>query len=192
MQGQLGELEEKLSQREASIESLNGELETARGEASGAMEKLSALSEDAASAIGMKNTLQAEIDALSTQIAELRARWDMLYQVAEDEPAFKAYFVVADKTHWFPLTHLSSALGIPTVRLKRQLQKFIDVGLLEIDADRIRPLNLSDVAKKAATSEEQLIEEAKAEIEEMEGSLEEEESATDVEEIPEDEPKDDQ
>ena len=116
----------------------------------------------------------------------------MLYQVAEDEPAFKAYFVVADKTHWFPLTHLSSALGIPTVRLKRQLQKFIDAGLLEIDADRIRPLNLSDVAKAAASSEEQLIEEAKAELEEMGTSTEDSEPTTDIENTTEDEQQNDQ
>ena len=73
----------------------------------------------------------------------MQTRWDALYQIAEDEPAFKAYFIIAGKTNWFPLPHLSSALGIPTILLKRNLQKFIDAGLIEIEDDKIRPRTLS-------------------------------------------------
>ncbi|MHA1137370.1 MAG: hypothetical protein ACTSSE_12875, partial [Candidatus Thorarchaeota archaeon] len=97
-------------------------------------------------------------------IIELKTRWDSLYTIAEDTPEFKAYFLVADKTQWFQLSHLSSALGIPTVLLKRQMQKFIDAGLIEMENDQIRARSLSDLAKEAEGKEAQMIEDAKAEM----------------------------
>ena len=66
---------------------------------------------------GAKQVYDTEISDLKTQVVELKTRWDSLYTIAEDTPEFKAYFLVADKTQWFQLSHLSSALGIPSVLL---------------------------------------------------------------------------
>ena len=64
---------------------------------------------------------------------------------------------------WFQLPHLSSALGIPTVLLKRNLQKFVDVGLLEIEDDKVRPRSLSDIVEEVKVTDEQMLETARAE-----------------------------
>ncbi len=150
------------------MQSLKQEVNDLKSKKSELDVRIKALAEEVALLKGEKDAHTAERDSLAAQIAELKARWDMLYQVAESEPAFRAYFVVADKTHWFPLRHLSSALGIPTSRLKTELQGFIDAGLIEIENDRVRPKNLTDVAKKVAGLTEEAVEAAQAELDESE------------------------
>ncbi len=165
LKGKLAAANETISQRNSTIEQLRDEVSQLSGSAVHMEARIDELDEKLAVLSGERDSSEAEAERLAIQIAELEARWDMLYQVAEDEPGFKAYFVVADKKHWFQLSHLSSALGVPVVLLKRQLQKFIDVGLLEIDDERIRPRNLSQVAQEAAGAEEKVLEDAKVELE---------------------------
>jgi predicted nuclease with TOPRIM domain len=162
--GQLIANQSRLAQKETELDSLKEELEKVRTEKTRIEEVLASTADEMASLRGAKQGYDAEIDPLKTQVMELKARWHALYTIAEDEPAFKAYFLVADKTQWFQLSHLSSALGIPSVLLKRQMQKFIDAGLLEMEGDKIRARSLSDLAREAEDNEAQMIEDAKAEM----------------------------
>jgi chromosome segregation ATPase len=148
-QGQLAEAHERLTQREDNVESLKAEIQTLRESNTNLESQMSSITEEAASLRGVKQSDQSELESLKAQLDELKARWENLYKVAEDEPAFRAYFMIADKQFtWLPLSHLSQALGIPTVLLKRDLQKFVDAGLVEIEGDRVRPLSMSELAAK--------------------------------------------
>ena len=148
-QGQLAEALERLAQREGSLESLKAEIQTLRENNTNLESKTSLMTEEVAALRGVKESDQAEIESLEVQLNELKSRWENLCQVAEDEPAFRAYFMIADKQFtWLPLSHLSQALGIPTVLLKRDLQKFVEAGLVEIEGDRVRPLSMSELAAK--------------------------------------------
>jgi len=148
-QGQLAKAHERLAQREDTVESLKIEVQMLRESNSNLESQMSSITEEAAALRGVKKSDQAELESLKAQLDELKARWENLYQVAEDEPAFRAYFMIADKKFtWLPLSHLSQALGVPTVLLKRNLQKFADAGLVEIEGDRVRPLSMSEVATK--------------------------------------------
>jgi predicted nuclease with TOPRIM domain len=163
VQGQLAQVNEQLGQKAAELSALRSDLEQLKQEKAAADSQMIEMSDKLASLTGSERDYQAEIDELNAKVAELQARWDTLYRVAEDDPTFKAYFLVADKTQWFQLPHLSSALGVPTVLLKRNLQKFVDAGLLEIEGDRVRPRSLSDLVADVESSEETLIENARAE-----------------------------
>ena len=148
-QGQLAEAHERLTQREDDVESLKAEIQTLRESNTNLESQMSSITEEAASLRGVKQSDQSELESLKAQLDELKARWENLYKVAEDEPAFRAYFMIADKQFtWLPLSHLSQALGIPTVLLKRDLQKFVDAGLVEIEGDIVRPLSMSELAAK--------------------------------------------
>ncbi len=154
-QGQLAEALERLAQRENSVESLKAEIQTLRENNTILESKMSLMTEEVATLRGVKESDQAETESLEVQLNELKSRWENLYQVAEDEPAFRAYFMIADKKFtWLPLSHLSQALGIPTVLLKRDLQKFVDVGLVEIEGDRVRPLSMSQSTAKPEDADE--------------------------------------
>lgn len=153
--GQLAEIKENLSQREGTIQELREEISQIKEANTELESKYNSTSEELSSKKGIEDTLNAEIETLKTQMAELKARWETLYTVAEDEPAFKAYFLIADKEHtWLPLSHLSKALGIPTALLKRNLQKFLDIGLIEMESDKIRARKISEVAEDISSDEE--------------------------------------
>jgi DNA repair exonuclease SbcCD ATPase subunit len=148
-QGQLAKAQERLAQREDTVESLKVDVQMLRASNSNLESQMSSMTEEVAASRGVKKSNQAELESLKAQLDELKARWENLYQVAENEPAFRAYFMIADKKFtWLPLSHLSQALGVPTVQLTRDLQKFVDVGLVEIDGDRVRPLSMSKLATK--------------------------------------------
>ena len=163
VQGQLAQQSEQLSQKESEVTSLQGEIEMLKQEKVSAESRISTMVDELASLKGSERDFEAELVEMSNKVDELKARWDTLYRVAEDDPTFKAYFLVADKTQWFQLPHLSSALGIPTVLLKRNLQKFVDAGLLEIEDDKVRPRSLSELADDVSKSEEKMLEDARAE-----------------------------
>ncbi len=171
--GRISELEEITLQKEKYIQSLQDELAKSKGRIQTIESENITYSSRIANLEGEITSLEEEFGSAKADVAEMQARWEMLYQVAEDEPAFKAYFVVAGKTHWFPIQHLSSALGVPMVLLKRQLQKFIDAGLVEIQDDKIRPMNLSEVAKNLAGMDEEAIKEV---TEQVDTSTEDEET----------------
>ena len=162
-QGQLARVNEKLGQKDTEIVALRSQLHSLRKEKESVESQFNKQSDKLASLMGSQRDYQTEIDEMNAKLMELQARWDTLYSVAEDDPAFKAYFLVADKTQWFQLSHLSSALGIPTVLLKRNLQKFVDAGLLEIDGDRVRPRSLSDIVRDAESSKKAMLETARVE-----------------------------
>jgi DNA repair exonuclease SbcCD ATPase subunit len=164
LRGKLAQANETISQRDATIERLREEVDRLSESAEQMGIRMSELEATMAVLRGERQAAEAQAEELAVRVAELKARWDMLYQVAEEEPAFKAYFLVADKKHWFELSHLSSALGVPVVLLKRQLQRFIDARLLELDGERIRPRNLSEVAQAAAGGEETLLEDARVDL----------------------------
>ncbi|KXH71074.1 MAG: hypothetical protein AM326_12075 [Candidatus Thorarchaeota archaeon SMTZ-45] len=168
IQGQLVQATEQLGQKDDELSALRTELERITQEKMSADSQISEMSEKLALLMGSERDYQAEVDGMNTRVAELQARWDALYRIAEDDPTFKAYFLIADKTQWFQLSHLSSALGIPTVLLKRNLQKFVDVGLLEINGDRIRPRSFSNLIKDMKSSDEELIRSAQTESDEKE------------------------
>ncbi len=164
LEGEVAKLREEVEQRDSTIEYLKQEVVTATDYSTALELKANELNNQLAKAEGDARSLRAENETLQAQIAELTARWNTLYQVAESEPAFKAYFLVADKTRGVPLSHLSAAMGIPIRRLKEDLQKFISVGLIEIVDDTVRPRPLSEVARRLVGEEEQMIEEVKAEL----------------------------
>jgi chromosome segregation ATPase len=143
VRGQIMVLEDKLHQRDAAMDLLKKEIRELEESKAALESKIETMNYESAEWKGLKDTQTAEIESLRAKVQEMETRWDALYQIAEDEPAFKAYFIIAGKTNWFPLQHLSSALGIPTILLKRQMQKFIDAGLVEIKDDKIRPKTLS-------------------------------------------------
>jgi hypothetical protein len=163
VQGQLVQLNERIGQKDTELTALRAELDQLKQEKVAVDSQVSEMSDKLASLMGTERDYQAEVDEMNAKVAELQARWDTLYRVAEDDPTFKAYFLVADKTQWFQLPHLSSALGIPTVLLKRNLQKFVDAGLLEIEGDKVRPRSLKELAEDVESSEEAMLEEARAE-----------------------------
>lgn len=146
IRGHIMVLEDKLAQRDAAIALLKKETAEHEEKEKVLESELERMQYEAAEWMGQRDAQSAEAQKLQARIKEMENRWDALYQIAEDEPAFKAYFIIAGKTNWFPLQHLSSALGIPTILMKRQLQKFIDAGLVEIDEDRIRPKTLSEAS----------------------------------------------
>ncbi len=164
LQGRLAELQETLKQKDMTIDELSETIKEFNAERSELQSRVQELDEEVSQLRGAKEGLLLEIETLRRKIAELQARWELLYQVAEESPAFRAYFVVADKEHWFPLSHLSSALGIPVVRLKQQLERFIEVGLLEIDGDRIRPKKLTEVVKEVLDQDERVLSEARGDL----------------------------
>ncbi|MHA1770702.1 MAG: hypothetical protein ACTSYL_02870 [Candidatus Thorarchaeota archaeon] len=164
LEGELARLRTDLEQRDETIKYLREETAKSSEYASALEIKATELNEQLAKSEGEIRSLRTENESLQAQIAELTARWNTLYQVAEDEPAFKAYFLVADKTRGVPLSHLSAAMGIPVRRLKEDLEKFIEVGLVEIDGGIVRPRALSDVARDLQGQEDQMIEEVKAEL----------------------------
>ncbi|TXT56042.1 MAG: hypothetical protein BAJATHORv1_30426 [Candidatus Thorarchaeota archaeon] len=147
--GTISELEERIEQKDETIQTYQQQI-AGLNEKVGELEwKIISMSDELSSKRGLNDTHEAELVALNKQIEELKARWDMLYQVAEDEPAFKAYFLIADKEYsWLPLQHISQALGVPTVLLKRNLQKFVDIGLVEIKDDKIRPKSIKDAIQE--------------------------------------------
>jgi chromosome segregation ATPase len=164
VKGQLAQTQERFAQKETENETLKDEIANLKEKISEFEDVLAGSADEMASLRGAKQVYDSEIGDLKTQIIELKTRWDSLYQIAEDTPEFKAYFLIADKTQWFQLSHLSSALGIPTVLLKRQMQKFIDAGLIEMENDQVRARSLSDLAKEAEGKEAKMLEEAKAEV----------------------------
>ncbi|MHA2146014.1 MAG: hypothetical protein ACXAB0_11230 [Candidatus Thorarchaeota archaeon] len=163
VQGQLAEQSEHLNQRESEIASLKAEVERLRLEKITSEKQASSMIDELASLKGSERDVEAEISEMSREVNELKARWETLVQVAEDDSTFKAYFLIADKTQWFQIPHLSSAIGVPTVLLKRNLQKFVDAGLLEIEDDRVRPRSLSELVEEVKTAEEQMLEDARVE-----------------------------
>ncbi|TFH09794.1 MAG: hypothetical protein E4H14_03775 [Candidatus Thorarchaeota archaeon] len=169
--GQLAQTQERLDQKESEIVSLKEEIEKIKAVKTEFEEVLASSADEMAALRGAKHEYDTQVNDLKMQVIELKTRWHSLYTIAEDTPAFKAYFLVADKTQWFQISHLSSALGIPTVLLKRQMQKFIDAGLLEIENDQIRARSLSDLAKEAEGKEAQMIQDAKAEMSDEEVDL---------------------
>jgi chromosome segregation ATPase len=171
VQGQLAELTENLSQRETEISILKSEIEKLQEDKVSADSQVRSMVDELASLKGSERDVAAEIDEMSREVDELKARWETLYRVAEDDSTFKAYFLIADKTQWFEISHLSSALGTPTVQLKRNLQKFVDVGLLEIDGDKVRPRSLSELASNVKESEVQMLEDARAESDDTDSQL---------------------
>jgi myosin heavy subunit len=164
MEGKLASQNEQLQQKDDELARLRSELESFREEKAASEPRIRALIDELATLKGSERDVDAEVAQMSSEIAELKTRWETLYRVAEDDTTFKAYFLIADKTQWFQLSHLSSALGIPTVLLTRNLQKFVDAGLLEIDGDRVRPRSLSDLAAEARQTEEELLEAARIEV----------------------------
>ncbi len=164
LEGEVAKLKTNLEQRDEMIQYLRDEVAKSSEYASELETKANEINDKLTKAEGEVHSLRTENNSLQAQIAELRARWNTLYQVAETEPAFKAYFLVADKTRGVPLTHLSAAMGIPTRRLKEDLEKFIEVGLVELDGDVVRPRALSEVARELQGQEAQMIEEVRAEL----------------------------
>ncbi|MHA1290375.1 MAG: hypothetical protein ACTSPB_23590, partial [Candidatus Thorarchaeota archaeon] len=138
IKGQLAQTTERYDQKESENASLREEILKLKSRIEEYETVLASSTDEMATLRGSKEVYDSEIGNLKGQIIELKTRWDSLYTIAEDTPEFKAYFLVADKTQWFQLSHLSSALGIPTVLLKRQMQKFIDAGLIEMENDQIR------------------------------------------------------
>ena len=167
--GKLTKIEETLSQRESTIHELKEEVGLLKGSNMDLESKYSEISKDLSAKKIIEDDLTSEIESLRTQLDELKVRWDTLYNIAEDEPAFKAYFLIADKEYtWLPLSHISKALGIPTALLKRNLQKFLDVGLIEMESEKIRARKISSIDKRIASNEESDETETEAEIAESE------------------------
>ncbi|MBD3407396.1 MAG: hypothetical protein GF411_14865 [Candidatus Lokiarchaeota archaeon] len=156
LSGTISELEDRIAQKDETIESYQQQI-VGLNEKIGELEwKIISMSDELSTKRGLDDSHEAEIIALNEQIEELKARWDMLYQVSEDEPAFKAYFLIADKEYsWLPLQHISQALGVPTVLLRRNLQKFVDIGLVEIEDDKIRPKSIKEVIKTEPLGDEE-------------------------------------
>ena len=150
LKGRVSSLEEKVTQQQSTIENLQSEKTRLESERADLEDKIDGLEGQLSQIRSEYKTTMSNLEFARSRISELEARWNVLVQIAEDEPTFQAYFIIADKSQWLPLSHLSSALGIPTVRLKGQLQKFIDAGLVEIEGEKIRPVQLSDITKDEA------------------------------------------
>jgi chromosome segregation ATPase len=150
LQGEVSSLEERVAQQQSAIEHLQSEKTELESETSDFRGKVEDLESQLAKTRSEYKTTLSALEFARSRTSELEARWDVLVQIAEDEPTFQAYFIIADKSQWFPLSHLSSALGIPTVRLKGQLQKFVNAGLVEIEGEKIRPVQLSKITKDGA------------------------------------------
>lgn len=170
VQGQLTQQTELMAKKEDELTSLRERFDMLQQQKAETESQLRTASDELASLKGSERHAATEIAQMLGEVDELKARWETLYRVAEDDPTFKAYFLIADKTQWFQLPHLSSALGIPTVLLKRNLQKFVDAGLLEIDGDRVRPRSLSDIVNESKKSEEQMLQSAREEVERDDGA----------------------
>jgi predicted transcriptional regulator len=167
--GRLIEIEEILSQRESTIYKLREEVGLLKGANMDLESKYGSISKELSAKKAIEDDLTVKNESLRMQMAELKARWDTLYNIAEDEPAFKAYFLIADKEHtWLPLSHLSKALGIPTAHLKRNLQKFLDVGLIEMESEKIRARRISSIDEKSSSEEKSNASETEKEIVEPE------------------------
>ncbi len=154
LKGEVSSLKETVTQQQSTIDNLQSEKNQLESESTDLEVKAEDLERQLAKIRSEYKTTLSALELARSRISELEARWDILVQIAEDEPTFQAYFVIADKSQWFPLSHLSSALGIPTVRLKGQLQKFVNAGLVEIEGENIRPVQLSKIAKDGADRNE--------------------------------------
>ncbi|TFG13243.1 hypothetical protein EU537_07100 [Candidatus Thorarchaeota archaeon] len=145
LKGKVSSLEETVAQQQSAIENLQSEKIQLESERADLQHTIGDLENQLSKIRSEYRTTMSDFELARSRISELEARWDVLVQIAEDEPTFQAYFIIADKSQWFPLSHLSSALGVPTVRLKGQLQKFINAGLVEIEGEKIRPVQISNI-----------------------------------------------
>jgi chromosome segregation ATPase len=91
LQGSLTEQQELVAQRNTTIDRLKKEISRLKNEGNQLEKKLDDLRRESSMAIGIQDSLESDVSRLNNQLAKLRARWDTLYRVAEDEPAFKAY-----------------------------------------------------------------------------------------------------
>jgi hypothetical protein len=87
--------------------------------------------------------LQEKIKVLSMQLSAREEELNRLYNLTESDPKYQAYHVLRDLSpNWVDMSHVGHSLGMPTVRVKRLLEEFEAAGLVEIDGEKARTLQL--------------------------------------------------
>lgn len=87
--------------------------------------------------------LQEKIQILSAQLSAREEELNRLYNLTESDPKYQAYHVLRDLSpNWVDMSHVGHSLGMPTVRVKRLLEEFQAVGLVEIEGEKARTLQL--------------------------------------------------
>jgi hypothetical protein len=100
-------------------------------------------SEDDAKIRAAVGELQEKIQILSAQLSAREEELNRLYNLTESDPKYQAYHVLRDLSpNWVDMSHVGHSLGMPTVRAKRLLEEFQAVGLVEIEGDKARTLQL--------------------------------------------------
>ena len=74
--------------------------------------------------------------------------------LTENDQKYQAYHVLRDLApNWVDIAHVGRSLGMPAVRAKRLLEEFEANGLVEIDGQRARALQLIRKADTTRTKE---------------------------------------
>lgn len=91
----------------------------------------------------MPPELQERIQILSAQLSAREEELNRLYNLTESDPKYQAYHVLRDLSpNWVDMSHVGHSLGMPTVRVKRLLEDFQAAGLVEIEGEKARTLQL--------------------------------------------------
>jgi DNA-binding IclR family transcriptional regulator len=87
--------------------------------------------------------LQEKIQILSAQLSAREEELNRLYNLTESDPKYQAYHVLRDLSpNWVEMSHVGHGLGLPTARVKRLLEEFQAAGLVEIEGEKARTLQL--------------------------------------------------
>jgi hypothetical protein len=87
--------------------------------------------------------LQERIQILSAQLSAREEELNRLYNLTESDPKYQAYHVLRDLSpNWVDMSHVGHSLGMPTARVKRLLEQFQAAGLVDIEGEKARTLQL--------------------------------------------------
>lgn len=98
--------------------------------------------------------LQERVQALTTKLQAREEELNRLYNLTEGDPKYQAYHVLRDLApNWVDIAHVGRSLGMPAVRARRLLEEFETNGLIEIDGQRARALQIIRKADTTRTKE---------------------------------------
>ena len=143
----------KIQEAEAQLAKVTKQLEEAQRLSENVPTAQPQIVEDAENR-AMLTELQEKAENLTVQLQAREEELNRLYNLTENDPKYQAYHVVRDLApNWVDIKHVGRSLGMPAVRAKRLLEEFEANGLVEIDGDRVRALQLIRKADTTRTKE---------------------------------------
>jgi hypothetical protein len=140
----------KILEAEERLAQATKQFETAKASAKSGAQPKSQIVHDADTKAQL-TALQEQVTTLTSQVHAREEELNRLYNLTESDPKYQAYHVLRDLApNWVDMAHIGRSLGMPAVRAKRLLEEFAANGLIEIDGNRARALQL---IRKADTTQ---------------------------------------